>query len=295
VAFLGNHDVGIAALAAIAESEEVAAVVTHPPDPEDGAHYASLHDFARARAWPLLRGTGRDTAVAAFLRQARPDLLWITDYRYLLPAELLALAPLGAINLHPSLLPRYRGRAPLNWAILEGECELGLTAHYVDAGMDSGDILIQERFPLAGDEDVGDALAKLLPLYRAMTRSVLESLRAGQTKRTPQDASRATVYPARRPENGRIDWSQSAVRVRNLIRAVTAPYPGAFTDLGASKVIVWKARLADGDYLGQPGEIVALRDAEPVVRCGEGALHLIRIEHAGPPAKVGERFGETTQ
>ena len=143
--FFGNHTVGVRALAAAAELTEVVGVVAHPPDPEDGLRYESVADFATAQGWPVLRAVGRDAGVAAFVAAQRPDVIWITDYRYLLPAAVVALAPLGAINLHPSLLPKYRGRAPVNWAILHGESELGLTAHRVDDGMDTGDVQSHNR------------------------------------------------------------------------------------------------------------------------------------------------------
>src|SRR5262245_39304488 len=131
VLFLGNHTVGTKTLAAIAETETVVGVVAHPEDPEDGVRYESVYGLALSRGWKVLRGGGKDTKVDEFIRQAKPDLLWITDFRYLLPAPLLNIAPLGVVNLHPSLLPKYRGRAPINWAILKGETTLGLTAHYV--------------------------------------------------------------------------------------------------------------------------------------------------------------------
>jgi methionyl-tRNA formyltransferase len=290
VAFFGNHDVGIAALSTLAQSEEIVAVVAHPPDPEEGVRYACLHDYAASRGWPRLRGRARDAEVAGFVRAARPDLIWITDYRYLLPPALLALAPLGAVNLHPSLLPRYRGRAPVNWAILEGETELGLTAHYVDAGMDSGNILVQARFLLSAEEDVGDALAKLLLLYQSVTRRVVEGLRGGSLESMPQDARLATTRPARRPEDGLIDWRQPAIRVRDLIRAVAAPYPGAFTCLHGHKIMVWQARLTEGECAGRPGEVVDIFEGLPVVRCGEGMLRLLSIDLDGPMLKVGDCF-----
>ena len=278
--FFGNHTVGVRALSAAADLAEVVGVVAHPPDVEDGVRYESVADVATKRGWPVLRAAGREGAVAEFVAARRPDLIWITDYRYLLPADVIALAPLGAVNLHPSLLPCYRGRAPVNWAILNGETELGLTAHRVDAGMDTGDILAQVSFTLTEDEDVGDALDRLYPLYGAVTREVLTGLIAGTLVARPQDHARATAFPRRRPEDGRIDWAAPARSVRDLVRAVAAPYPGAFTTLSDQTIHVWRARLSDlwGDGGAQPGEVLIVDEAGAHVACGSGIVCLTSIE-----------------
>lgn len=287
VAFLGNHTLGVRALETIAETEQVVAVVAHPEDPEDGVRYTSVHDLAVRRGWPVLRAAGRDVALAEFLRGAAPDLIWITDYRYLLPPGLLELAPLGGVNLHPSLLPRYRGRAPINWAILNGETTLGLTAHVVDEGMDSGDVIAQVEYGLGAEQDVGDALAALYPLYVRLTCEVLAHFHAGAVPRSPQDHARATAFGARRPEDGRIDWTQPADWVVNLVRAVARPYPGAFTLHGGERITVWRARRAEADLDATPGAVVALGPAGPLVRCGAGLVELVEIEGAAPaPGEV---------
>jgi methionyl-tRNA formyltransferase len=216
--------------------------------------------------------------VQEFVATHRPDLLWITDYRYLLPASLLSLAPHGAVNLHPSLLPRYRGRAPVNWAILHGEREIGLTAHLVDEGMDSGDVLAQRRIPLSDTDDVGDALKKLMPHYADLPRQVIAALRTGTLERTPQNHSEATAFPARTPADGVIDWTLPAAAVGNLVRAVAAPYPGAFSTLEGHRVTVWRARIVPG-HRGMPaGTILALGPDGPVVQCGDEAVQLLQVD-----------------
>lgn len=273
VVFLGNHTVGIKALEAIGETEEVAGVIAHPHDPEDGARYLSVYEFALQRGWNVIRGTGKDPATENFVIAAQPDLLWVTDYRYLLPPSLLSIAPLGAVNLHPSLLPKYRGRAPINWAILNGETILGLTAHFIDEGMDTGDIIAQESFELKEDQDVGDALEILYPLYSALTRRVLTYFRTGQIPRTKQDHRQATTYPRRRPEDGLIDWHKTAKEVLCLIRAVAPPYPGAFTYLNGKRLFIYKAKRNNEPHrYGNPGRI--LPNGE--ICCSEGTILPIR-------------------
>ncbi len=293
VVFLGNHTVGVTALSVLADEAEVVGVVAHPADMEDGVCYQSVHAYAKSRGLPVIRGKATEPCVADFIAKAMPDLIWITDYRYLLSAHLLNIAPLGAINLHPSLLPKYRGRAPINWAILRGETELGLTAHFVDEGIDSGDIIEQERFEFSPSEYVGDALSKLLPLYASVTRRILNNLHIGNVVRLKQDDAGATCYLARKPKDGLIDWNESAVTILNLVRAVATPYPGAFTFLGETKIIVWKARLAKPWPGGVAGLVIGFEDCAPVVACGEGALVLSDIEFLDAgycPIEVGNRL-----
>ena len=278
VVFFGNHTVGVRALSILSDYEEVVGVVAHPPDPEDGSRYESVFEFANGCGLSAIRGKAYDSEVMSFVSKAAPDLLWLTDYRYLLPRQLVRIPPLGVINLHPSLLPKYRGRAPINWAIIHGESKLGLTAHFVDEGMDSGDVIIQEGFELNQDEDVGDALNKLMPLYEDVTRRVLGCLRNGHVPRTPQNADHATSYPARKPSDGQIDWNLPAVSILNFIRAVAAPYPGAFSFLGDSKIIIWKAKLGTVQPGRWAGEIVGFDEKDPIVSCKDGTLILQKIQ-----------------
>lgn len=280
ILFLGNHTVGVAVLSVIARMDKVVGVVAHPHNPEDGVRYKSVFNLANAHGWPVIRGKGGDDAVATFVRQAKPDLIWVTDYRYLLPANVFNSSRLGAINLHPSLLPAYRGRAPVNWAILEGEKLLGLTAHFIDAGMDSGDIIAQVSYELARDEDVGDALKKLYPLYEQITENVLSAFRTGLVNRVSQDEGKAFSRPARGPSDGLIDWRQGGQQVCNLIRAVAAPYPGAYTYLDGSKIRVWRAELVGRECPdGSPGEVVGINGEDcPIVKCRDSAILLTKVE-----------------
>ncbi|MCB9865201.1 MAG: hypothetical protein H6816_00975 [Phycisphaerales bacterium] len=209
---LGNHTVAVRALDALRACAEVCAVVAHPEDPEDGVRYASLYGKAAALGIPTYRLAGREPALAELVAEHRPELLLSVDYRYRVPTQIIATPGVMAINFHPGLLPRYRGRAPVNWAILNGERELGLTAHVMEEGIDCGDIVAQERFELGEEEDVGDALQKLYPLYERMVRSVVGHVASGTIPRQPQDHAQATTYPRRRPEDGLIDWHQPAQR-----------------------------------------------------------------------------------
>lgn len=298
VLFLGNHTVGVRVLHSLAAHAHLCGVVAHPSDPEDGVRYESVANAAASMGVRCLRASGRSPELRDFILQQAPELLWITDYRYLLPAEVLALAPLGAINLHPSLLPKYRGRAPLNWAILHGESRLGLTAHFVTAGMDDGDIIAQHAFELNQSQDVGDALELLYPLYARITAEVLDLLGRGCVSRRMQDESQATAFPRRTPEDGVIDWSQPARGVWNLVRAVAAPYPGAFSQREEGLLRIWKAegiRPFDRTESPLPGlvEQVELPHGRLSIACADAWLMVTRwdCEGGGKPLQAGEVLG----
>jgi methionyl-tRNA formyltransferase len=289
VVFLGNHTVGVRSLEAVSEGAEVVGVVAHPPDLEDGVRYESVFQFAEKRGFRVVRGTGKDFLTQEFIAAAKPDLLWITDFRYLIPSMMVSLAPLGAVNLHPSLLPAYRGRASINWAILKGETKLGLTGHFVDEGMDTGDIIEQVSYELGEDQDVGDCLNILYPLYTSITRKILVHFRSGTVPRTPQDHTRATVFPRRKPEDGAIDWSQPARSICNLVRAVAVPYPGAFTTWKGKKVYVWKARVdPESDSNVPGGQVIGLSARGLQVQCGEGVLTLTSVNGDVPTDRLDE-------
>jgi len=297
IVFFGNHTVGVRTLRVLVHSGHVAGVVAHPDDPEDGVRYESVWSEARRLGLRVIRAPGRSAEVAEFVAEGSPDLIWITDYRYLLPAPVLGLARQGAVNLHPSLLPKYRGRAPINWAILHGETRLGLTAHFVDEGMDTGDIIAQRAYALDQSEDVGTALDRLYPLYEEITAEVLAAFRGGCVPRRPQDHAAATAFPRRRPEDGRIDWNRPAREVWNLIRAVAPPYPGAFAEWGGGRLLVHRAGGIRSFGAGEPrapGALIASSAAGEtlVVACADAGLILTAFRHepAGPevPARVGE-------
>jgi len=276
--FMGNHTCGLIALKALMDITNVVGVVAHPKDPEDGVCYESVYSFALQSNLDSIRGTGKDVAVREFIKAKKPDLIWITDYRYLLPEELLPLTPLGIINLHPSLLPQYRGRAPINWAILNGEEYLGLTAHFVDSGMDTGDIIMQKTIHLSSEEDVSDALIKLYPLYDSVSRDVIATILSGDVVSHPQDHSKSSTYRSRRPQDGKIDWSKSAMEINNLIRAVAPPYPGAFTYFSDERILILKAVQVNTKSHSVPGTITSSSENGLVVSCGDDSLLLNQIQ-----------------
>ena len=288
IVFFGNHTTGVRTLRTILKHEEIVGVIAHPPDPEDGVCYESVYDFAKQQGLNVVRLSGKDPALEDFVRACKPHLLWVTDIRYIIPPSVFTIPPLGAINLHGSLLPKYRGRAANNWAIINGETQLGLTAHFIDEGVDTGDIIQQIAYEITEEEDAGDALKKLYPLFEEMTDRVLDYFHSGSVPRRKQDESEATAFPRRTAEDGLIDWSQSALHIRNLVRAVARPYPGAFTFCDGKKFTIWKARVeSDGYVTEDPGTILSVdQNRECTIACGEGMLRAIDVSYEGDRGDV---------
>ncbi len=241
-------------------------VATHRDLPEEARWFPSVAELARAHGIePVVIDNPLDPAAITRVRIAAPDLLFSFYYRTLLPAEMLAVPRLGAFNMHGSLLPKYRGRAPVNWAVLKGETRTGATLHVMTERADRGAIVDQEAVPIGSDDTAIDVQKRVTAAAAAILERRLEELEAGSAKATPQDETRATRFGRRRPEDGRIDWSRPAKEVHDLVRAVTHPYPGAFTDLFGAKTFVWRSRL--------PG--LAAHDTFPgQVRGEAGRLHV---------------------
>ncbi|MDR2989459.1 MAG: bifunctional UDP-4-amino-4-deoxy-L-arabinose formyltransferase/UDP-glucuronic acid oxidase ArnA, partial [Providencia alcalifaciens] len=187
--------------------------------------------------------------------------------------ELLALAPKGAFNLHGSLLPKYRGRAPINWALLNGESETGVTLHKMVAKADAGDIVAQEKVAITDTDTALTLHAKVREAAEVLLDKTLPLIEAGSYKTVAQDESQASYFGRRCADDGQIDWSRSAKEISCLIRAVTEPYPGAFTYLGARKMIVWRARVLDDNQGKAAGTVLS---SDPLrIACGQGALEIV--------------------
>jgi methionyl-tRNA formyltransferase len=215
--------------------------------------------------------------VERIVRELAPDLIFSFYYRKMIPERVLAHAQLGAYNMHGSLLPRYRGRAPLNWAIIHGENETGLTLHVMVREADAGDVIDQERVPIGPEETAGEVAMRIPDAAVRLILRQIDALKAGTATRHVQDHSKATYFGIRRPEDGRIDWRQSSAEIFNLVRAVAPPFPGAFTAGAGRRIMVWKARVAKGS--GRPGEILSLSPL--VVAAGEGAVELVHFGFEG--------------
>lgn len=262
----------------------VVAVFTHEDDPGEQQWFHSVGRLAEQQGVPTYKPTTLQApALEALVRgQLRPDLIFSFYYRRMIPLRLLRPARLGAFNLHGSYLPRYRGRAPVNWAILNGEDHTGATLHHMVGRADAGDIVDQERVPIGPRETAAQVTERLVVAAVQVLDRQLTNLLQGTAPRTPQDESLATCFGGRKPEDGRINWSWPAHRIFNLIRAVTRPYPGAFADFpDGRRLLVWWAEPVAQQ--GSPGQILSSNPL--LVATGEGALHVTDFDWLPvPPA-----------
>ena len=289
ILFFGYSEVGWTCLdLLLARGDNVVALITHEDNPNEKIWFKTPAIAAREHGVPVhtpekVNSTESIERIAAL----RPDLILSVYYRNMISPKILGLAPLGAFNLHGSLLPKYRGRAPINWAVLHGEPRIGMTLHRMVRAPDAGAIVDQEGVAIGPRDTAEQAFRKVLPCARRVLERQIDALLAGTAKETPQDDSQATYFGGRKPEDGRIAWTQTSRQIFNLIRAVTDPYPGAFTEVGATRLMVWWAEPdspATRGHRGQPGEILSL--APLVVATGDGALELTRTEWRGGPAEV---------
>jgi len=276
IAVFGYHDVGYACLdALLARGERVVAVFTHADDPKEQVWFRSVEKLARAHGIPVHTPDAVTTPEwIARVRALQPELLFSFYYRHMLPQPILDLPRLGAFNLHGSLLPKYRGRVPINWAVLHGERETGATLHYMVRRADAGDIVDQERVPIGPEDTAHAVFGRVVGAARAVLERQLDNLKRGSAPRRPQDEAQASYFGARRPEDGRIDWTRDARSLFNLIRAVTHPYPGAFTEVDGRRLYIWWARPVEGR--GAAGEVLS---AAPLrIAAGRGALEIVTLQ-----------------
>lgn len=295
ILFFGYSEVGFECLSVLLErGDNVVALITHEDNPHEKIWFKTPAMAARERGIPVYCPASVNTPEwRERLAHLQPDLIFSAYYRHMIGTRILGLARLGAWNLHGSLLPKYRGRAPINWAVLHGEPRIGMTLHRMINRADAGAIVDQEGVDIGPRDTAEQAFRKVLPCARRVLARQIDALLAGTARETPQDETQATYFGGRTPEDGRINWSQSSRQIFNLIRAVTDPYPGAFTEYGGARLMVWWAEAdspATAGRRGQPGEVLS---REPLlVATGDGALELTKTEWRGtaPEPKPGARF-----
>ncbi len=238
-------EVGARCLAVLAAGGvDIPLVFTHADDPGENRWFASVAETARARG--LRVETPADPNGPEWLalgRSVAPDFLFSFYYRHLLSAPWLALAPRGALNLHGSLLPKYRGRAPVHWAILNGETETGASLHYMVEKPDAGALVDQQAFAIGENDTALEVSTHLAAAAETLLARALPALIAGRAAAVPLDLAQGSYYGRRRPEDGRIDWSRGAKAAHDLVRAVAPPFPGAFSDAGGLRLQFWETRV----------------------------------------------------
>lgn len=267
-------EVGYRCLQALLSSgANVRAVFTYEDDPGENTWFSSVKELAMGSELPVFTPNGLGaTETVDLIRSLKPELVFSFYYRDIIPEYILAMPRFGAFNMHGSLLPKYRGRACVNWAIIHGETETGPTLHWMTKRPDEGDIVDQERVPIGESDTPMDVMLKIADAAEKVITRNLPLLESGKAPRREQDRSRATYFGGRRPEDGRIDWNATAREICNLVRGVTHPYPGAFTVLNGEKIFIWKASPVDENDGAPPGTVIS---AEPlIVAAGEGAVRV---------------------
>ncbi|MBI3904775.1 MAG: bifunctional UDP-4-amino-4-deoxy-L-arabinose formyltransferase/UDP-glucuronic acid oxidase ArnA, partial [Pseudomonas fluorescens] len=266
------HDIGCAGIESLLSSGfEIAAVFTHADDPKENAFYGSVAQLC-ARHGIAVHAPEDANHPLWIERIAKldPDYIFSFYYRNLLSEPLLATARKGAFNLHGSLLPRYRGRAPANWVLVNGETETGVTLHRMVKRADAGAIVAQQKVAIERNDTALSLHGKLRTAASDLLRDTLPALLQGKASETPQDESKATVFGRRTPADGKLVWAKPAEELFNLVRAVTQPYPGAFCAVGEHKLIVWSAEIAKGNEGLAPGRVISV---DPLrIACGQDSL-----------------------
>jgi methionyl-tRNA formyltransferase len=283
IVFMGTPEFAVPSLKVLIESEEeVIAVVTQPDKPKGRGLEVSLPPTkVLAGKHCVLVLQPQKIKTEEFFNQLKnlnPDLICVTAYGKILPKHILDLPPHGCINVHASLLPKYRGAAPISWAIIRGEKVTGITTTKMNEGMDTGDMLIKRKICI-DDEDTGETLSQKLSKVGAEALiETISLLKEGRLNPIPQDHSQTTYAPMLKKEDGEIDWRKSADEIRNLIRGAL-PWPGAYTRLEGKLLKVYKARIAEG--YGKPGEVIKSVSETLRVATGIGALDLLEIQIEG--------------
>jgi methionyl-tRNA formyltransferase len=266
------HNVGLRCLSVLlAQGVDVKLVVTHEDAAGENIWFGSVKSLAQEHGIPVITPADpHDAATLALLRAAAPDFLFSFYYRSMLKPAILNISKHGGYNMHGSLLPRYRGRVPINWAVIHGETESGATLHEMVEKPDAGRIVDQMAVPILPDDTAEDVFAKVLVAAEMVLHRSLPDLLAGKARLTAMDLSKGSYFGGRKAEDGRINWAQPAASIHNLVRAVTHPYPGAFSDLQAGRLVIWKTLLLQRRSSGAPALLV--EGEQLLARCSDGAL-----------------------
>ena len=278
------HNVGARGLRVLlARGVRVPLVITHADNPRETIWFASVAKLAAENGIATITPEDPNTPdIVARVASLQPDFLFSFYYRSMLKKPLLDIASRGALNLHGSLLPRYRGRVPVNWAIIHGETQTGATLHYMTEKPDNGDIVAQQAVPILPDDTAREVFDKVTVAAEIALHGVLPALIAGTAPRTPQDLQLGGYFGGRKAEDGRIDWSLPATAIHNLVRAVAPPYPGAFSDTFAGRLVVQRSRVLEtGSAAASPRLQVV--DGRLVARCGCGSLEILDCILDGAP------------
>jgi methionyl-tRNA formyltransferase len=291
------HNVGFQCLQVLLTHKvDVSLVVTHNDNPTEIIWFDSVIELAAKHGLATITPDDPNLAdTVDRIRALQPDFLFSFYYRNMLKPPLLAVPKRGALNMHGSLLPKYRGRVPVNWAVINGETETGATLHYMTEKPDAGDIVDQQAVPILPDDTAADVFHKVTAAAANVLDRSMSALIAGTAPRIPQNLAVGSYFGGRKPDDGRIDWRLRAAQVHNLVRGVAPPYPGAFTTIGGRTLRILRTRLESTAHpQAQSPQIHADRDACYAVCADGGKLRILEMELAGQPFTAADflaRFG----
>ena len=297
--FMGTPAFAVPSLEAlIGSNHEVVGVCTQPDRPKGRGRmveWSPVKALAVARGLPVMQPT--KMSAPDCLRQVsdwRPDAIAVTAFGRILPKAILDLPPKGCINVHASLLPKYRGAAPIQWALIRGESETGITTMRMDEGMDTGDVLLQETIPIAPEDTAAELGARLAVVGGALLMETLKRVDAGSVVPQKQDDARATLAPLLKKEDGVIRWTQSAAEIVNRVRGCS-PWPGSYAFHRGHRLIVWKARVdsrgeSAGSHRQQPGAVLAVGPQSFWVGTGAGGVEVLDVQPANKKRMSVEQF-----
>ncbi len=276
------HNVGCRCLSVLlAHGVDVALVVTHRDNPKETIWFASVAELAALHGIPVIMPDNPNTPeVVEQIRALQPDFFFSFYYREMLKRELLEIPKHGALNMHGSLLPKYRGRVPVNWAIIKGETETGSTLHYMTEKPDNGDIVAQQAVPILPNDTALEVFQKVTVAAEMALNNCLPDLLAGKAQAVKQDLSKGAYFGGRKAEDGIIDWSQDARSIHNLVRAVAPPYPGATTQLLGLPMRILQTLLTKCTVSGEKPAFY-VKEGKAYAICGSGVLRVVRFELDG--------------
>ena len=271
---LAYHDIGCVGIRALlAQGFDIQAVFTHRDDPNENTWFESVAELAAANDLPVYAPEDINHPLwVERIREMGADILFSFYYRNMVGKKILAIPPAGCLNLHGSHLPRYRGRCPVNWVLIHGEKETGVTLHYMTPRPDDGDIVGQKRVPIDDNDTALSLHKKLAAAAGDLLDGLLPQIRENRAERIPQEQTSASYFGGRRPADGEIDWGQDAAGVRNLVRAVTRPYPGAFSYRGDRKCIFWQVRSEQTSESAHPGTVLSTNPL--TIACADGLIEV---------------------
>jgi methionyl-tRNA formyltransferase len=274
------HNMGVTGITKLLEHGfSIPLVFTHEDNPDENVWFGSVQQLCRDKGLAFATPSSPNTQEwIGKISEMKPDYIFSFYYRFMISGDILSIPRYGAYNLHGSLLPKFRGRCPVNWVIIKGETETGVTLHEMEVKPDAGAIVAQRRVPIAYDDTALSLFGKLQNEAALMLDECLPDMANGIISKSPQDLGKGSYFGGRKPEDGKIDWNEPAVQIYNLVRGVTHPYPGAYSTLGADKILFWKTALSNTD-VSAPGKI-EINDTV-IIGSGKGAIIPIEIEING--------------